>query len=329
LGQILTAKSDHTFQPDRDIPLSRGLKAAAEEVVGNMPAAGREAYQLHFGAQAQRLLDEATEQGQTALLTRISHQFFHTAAGAEATYLLGTHYLDQNHPLRGAMYFQRLQQKSHHRRKYEPVLDVQMATCWALAGLPERAEQVLVQLKRKSPDVQLNVAGIRQGLFTQSGQALSWLADQIGPFARLAVRNSWPLFRGNSQRNQLSKGNIPYLEKPQWQVIEKTEYLEKQISTLRTSALAKRFPLLPSMQPLVVNETVLFRTPTELLAVARKTGELLWKSPFDDSLRHLVQHHAQPLDEVQQQSITRGLQRRLWNNPTFGTMSSDGQRVYS
>ncbi|MCP3690995.1 MAG: PQQ-binding-like beta-propeller repeat protein, partial [Planctomycetaceae bacterium] len=329
LGQILTAKSDHTFQPDRDIPLSRGLKAAAEEVVGNMPAAGREAYQLHFGAQAQRLLDEATEQGQTALLTRISHQFFHTAAGAEATYLLGTHYLDQNHPLRGAMYFQRLQQKSHHRRKYEPVLDVQMATCWALAGLPERAEQVLVQLKRKSPDVQLNVAGIRQGLFTQSGQALSWLADQIGPFARLAVRNSWPLFRGNSQRNQLSKGNIPYLKKTQWQVIEKTEYLEKQITTLRTSALAKRFPLLPSMQPLVVNETVLFRTPTELLAVARKTGELLWKSPFDDSLRHLVQHHAQPLDEVQQQSITRGLQRRLWNNPTFGTMSSDGQRVYS
>ncbi|MFP6620004.1 MAG: PQQ-binding-like beta-propeller repeat protein [Pirellulaceae bacterium] len=63
--------------------------------------------------------------------------------------------------------------------------------------------------------------------------------------------------------------------------------------------------------------------------MARKTGELLWKSPFDDSLRHLVQHHAQPLDEVQQQSLTRGLQRRLWNNPTFGTMSSDGQRVYS
>ncbi|MFP6620003.1 MAG: hypothetical protein VB877_11700 [Pirellulaceae bacterium] len=263
LGQILTAKSDHTFQPDRNIPLSRGLKAAAEEAVGNMPAAGREAYQLHFGAQAQRLLDEATEQGETALLTRISHQFFHTTAGAEATYLLGTHYLDQNHPLRGAMYFQRLQQKSHYRQKFEPVLDVQMATCWALAGLPQRAEQVLLQLKRKSPDVQLNVRGTRQGLFTQSGQALSWLADQIGPFARLAVRNSWPLFRGNSQRNQLSKGDIAYLDNPEWQVIEQTAYLKKQISTLRTSTLDKRFPLLPSMQPLVVNETVLFRTPTE------------------------------------------------------------------
>ncbi|MFP6602137.1 MAG: PQQ-binding-like beta-propeller repeat protein, partial [Pirellulaceae bacterium] len=250
-------------------------------------------------------------------------------SGAEATYLLGTHYLKQSHPLRGAMYFRRLQQKSHHRRHYEPMLNIQLATCWALAGLPTRAEEALVQLKREYPDVQLSVAGKRQSLFRQPAQALNWLADQIGPFSLEVVSNSWPLFRGNSQRNQMSSGKVPYLDSPQWKISQSIEYLDKQISEIRSNTLEKRFPLLPSMQPLVVNETILFRTPTELVAVARKTGEMLWKAPFDDALRHLVRHNKQPLDEAQQQSLTRGLQRRLWNNPTFGTMSSDSHQVYS
>ena len=135
-----------------------------------MPAAGREAYELHFDAQARRLLDQAVQQADTEALTHISDQFFHTPSGAEATYLLGTHYLKQSHPLRGAMYFRRLQKESHHHRSFEPMLNIQLATCWALAGLPVRAEEVLVQLKQEYPDIQLNVAGKRQSLFRQPAQ---------------------------------------------------------------------------------------------------------------------------------------------------------------
>ena len=54
LGDILEAPEDYFFQPKRDEPIHRSLKAEAQRLIGELPAEGREAYELLFGEMARQ-----------------------------------------------------------------------------------------------------------------------------------------------------------------------------------------------------------------------------------------------------------------------------------
>ena len=59
--------------------------------------------------------------------------------------------------------------------QFEPMLAVQIATCWARAGMGDKAAQTLAALRERSPDARVVVAGQEKELFRDSKDALAWL----------------------------------------------------------------------------------------------------------------------------------------------------------
>ena len=112
LGTILESPEDAFFRPSQKSELPSGLKAEAQAMLGRLPRQGRELYELQYGAGARRLLSAAAASGDAAGLAEVSRRFFHTAAGYEATLLLGLHYWNHGSPLAAALTLKRLRDQS-------------------------------------------------------------------------------------------------------------------------------------------------------------------------------------------------------------------------
>jgi len=328
LGDVLAQQQDFTFRDDRLVPVSQGLKAAVQRMIEDLPERGRGLYEEHFGSQAQKQLDEAVSAGQLEQLLSISSRFFHTRAGAEASYLAGIRLLEENRPLHAAMLLDRLLDRSHHRATLQPDLSLQLAIGWARAGLPARARRVLRELERIAPQLELSVAGKKQKLFSPNSDALEQLAHVTGPVASSLHPQDWPLYRGNWQRNQLSPSDGPYLSADVLLNVSSSSLVLNETRRLEKKYRAEYKSVLPSLQPLVVGDTILVRTATHLTALSASKGEILWQSEFFDDLFRLSDRSADQWDDPDLAMMRRGLELRLWNNPTYGTISSDGKQVY-
>src|SRR5439155_11841873 len=86
-------------------------RSEANGLLGTMPPEGLEFYELQYGVEAKGLLEKAKSAADPALLADVSLRFFHTAAGIEATDLLGTYYLDRGQGLMAALRYGRLLQR--------------------------------------------------------------------------------------------------------------------------------------------------------------------------------------------------------------------------
>src|SRR5690606_4972299 len=94
LGRLLEGSEDHFIKPGDGENLYRSAKTEARKALGEMPAEGRESYELQFGALARRKLEEAAAKGDIDGVAEVARQFFHTRAGYEAMFLLGMHHAD-------------------------------------------------------------------------------------------------------------------------------------------------------------------------------------------------------------------------------------------
>src|SRR5262249_41927120 len=129
LDDLLQDNEDLFIKPDPQTPEWRGLKTEALRQIGEMPGAGRQVYELEFGARATLMLDAAAKEGDIAKLEEIARRYFHTEAGYQAMLLLGRHHWDHHHPLAAAICFQRLAE-SPAAERFEPSLSTLLAACW-------------------------------------------------------------------------------------------------------------------------------------------------------------------------------------------------------
>lgn len=152
LGAILEGPEDYFFQPQKNQPIHRSLKAEAQYLIGQMPREGRELYELEFGAKAKRLLEEAVAAGNAQSLAEVSRRFFHTRAGYEATFLLGFNHLDHGRPLAGALTLQRLTDAADASDQFEPALSLAMAAGWLQSGAPDKARECFWRFVEITPN---------------------------------------------------------------------------------------------------------------------------------------------------------------------------------
>ncbi|HVU86931.1 MAG TPA: PQQ-binding-like beta-propeller repeat protein [Pirellulales bacterium] len=345
LGDILEAPEDFFFQPKRDEPIHRSLKAEAQRLIGELPAEGREAYELLFGEMARRSLDGAVASGDTSALTEVSRRFFHTSAGYEATYLLAAQQIDHGQPLAAALSLKRLQ-GTPAGAKFEPALSVKLAACWLQAGMSDNARETLSQLLQQDRAQRVILAGKEVPLFHRDDEALSWLAQVAHVESTTPVDGSdqWPMYRGSASRNTISSGSSPLLSR-RWAIPTSDTFgppVEEMVRQLRETSQDQGSLLLCSLHPLAVKDLVLMRTVGGLLAVNFTTGKRVWPGPVDESIRHLLDPGApshsinQPMRvgaarQVPNPALANGprwLSHRLYEDTTYGTMSSDGLRVF-
>jgi outer membrane protein assembly factor BamB/tetratricopeptide (TPR) repeat protein len=331
LGSLLESSEDFFFRPDPKQQMYRSLKAEAARLLAEMPAEGRESYELQFGARARRALDEALEQNNFDALSEVSRRFFFTQAGAEATLLLGRHYWDAGRPLAAALCLNRLVGRAE-QANFEPMLSLLLAASWQQGGELDRAREVLVALKSTTRG-KLKIGDAEVPLFTADGQALDWLANNLGVVTQavVAAEGQWRMFRGDAQRNALSEGALPLLN-PRWRVrCADHPRVAEAVGQLRRLYLDQNMPAIPSSQPVAIDNTIVMRTTRTLLAIDFTTGKRIWeaRSPADDSLDQLLSNGGDVNQLGLPADLMSAIDRRVWNDAPFGLLSSDGERVYS
>ncbi len=331
LGAILENPQDYFFQPDRSASVHRSIKSEAQRLLAELPVEGRDAYELRYGARARQLLEEAVDTGNADQLAEISLRYFHTEAGYEATHLLGSLHLSQGRPLTAALYLKRLHSVEHVAARLEPALSVQLATCWARAGMREEAEATLRRLHEALPGAKVHIAGAEQTLFADPSRALDWLASQVGvgTSSPLSAADQWVMFRGNAARNAETAGGSPLLS-PRWRVrVTNDPVIETLVEQLRQFYAERGLAPLPILHPLVVGDVVLMRSTHNLLAVDFRTGKRLWEVPPDESLERLLLLGGTASQPRGSSFVVEEIERRLWDDATYGTLSSDGRHVFS
>jgi outer membrane protein assembly factor BamB len=330
LGVILESPEDFFFQPQKNQPIHRSLKAEAQHLIGQMPREGRELYELEFGAKAKQLLQQAVAAGDAQGLAQVSQRFFHTRAGYEATFLLGLHHLDHGRHLAGALTLQRLADSASASDQFEPALSLAMAAGWLQAGEPDKAREALLAFRRNHPQLAVKAAAGKVPLFTNGDEALDWLIKLvgIGQISESVETDRWLMFRGNPQRNAIATGGAPFLSLC-WQAPATDDPLvEEVMPQIRQGNLEQGLAVLPGLHPLAVDDVILIRTYKNLQALDFTSGKRLWEVPADDSQENSTA--AGDNDSNMQASLTAALlSHRALNDATFGTLSSDGRLVFA
>ena len=211
------------------------------------------------------------------------------------------------------------------------MLSLSLATCWLRAGKPEKAKETLVRMKRANAGGEIILGGQSVKLFTSDAQALAWMAEKVGPqpSAPAAEAEQWTMFRGDESRNATSTGGQPLLNVRWRQRTADDSAVEKFIGKLRRDYLNQEIVALPSLHPLAVGDVVVMRTAFALQAVDFQSGKLVWKyASTDDSLEQFLEAGSAQQPAQGSQQLFAGVDQRMWEDATYGTLSSDGVQVY-
>ena len=322
LGWILECDEDYFVRGDDVSAVFESLKSQAQRLVGRMPAAGRDLYELEYGAKARARLEEAAAGQDAAGLAEVSRRYFYTAAGGEATLLLGLWNLDRGRPLAAALILSRLGESPdgivrEDAARLEPTLSVAMAVCWAQAGQPGKANECLESLRSRFPTGRVTIGGREAALFAAGEDPLDWLESQTGKlFAEAPAAAKGAADDGIPLLNTLWRAGAS--EHP-----SADRLLRSQMQYCRE----RDFSIITAGRPLAVGDKVLLRTVDTLAAIDFQTGKLAWIVPFDDILDDepaLARNsHLQAGQQIGE------LCSRYWRDGIYGSLSSDGNLVFS
>ncbi|HWB13086.1 MAG TPA: PQQ-binding-like beta-propeller repeat protein [Pirellulales bacterium] len=329
LSSILESAEDYFFQPDRGQPVYRSLKYEAQRLIGELGDEGRASYELQYGAEARRLLDEAVTRGDRAGLAEVARKYFHTEAGYEATYLLGLTEMQRGQPLAAALCLERLR-SSPQAAKLEPTLTAVTAVCWFRAGRSEQAAGLARELRQKFPGAEFEIGGKQKKIFSADAQAAAWLAEAAGSLddsALPAGLRQWTLYRGGAARNAASEGSSPLLNR-RWAVpVADAKDLEEMTGKIYQEYLERGSRVLPALHPLAVQDFVLMRSLTCLQGVDFRTGKRIWVSD-DRTVGDVVANLPRLPGQAAATPVANWLQQRIWDNTIYGTLASDGDYVF-
>jgi len=327
LGDLLAEDTDYCFRGDTKQSLYRRLKVEAEHLLGQMPEEGLAAYEEQFGSAARRRLQEAVRTANVTGLADVVQQYFHTSAGGEATYLLGMHYRRSGQFLRAAYHFRRLEEDRRRGPRYQPALGCELAACYYLARLPESAEEVLVRLRARQPAGKIVFAGHERELFADDAKALAWLAELVGP--QPPAGDDWPMPGGSPARVAAAKDCNPFMQPAYKAAASDSQVLNKAIARAVEEVRKSRRIMLPMVQPLVVGQRVIVRTPVSLRALDFNTGAVQWETPSEDPLERFMRQSPDSEKESRLDLLAQGLKDRLWEDRAFGVLASDGRSVFA
>jgi len=326
LDQLLAEPQDTFFLPERGLPRWRSIKDTASRLIAALPEEGRSAYRLRVETQAQQMLDEAVRAGRMDAVRAVADRFFHTGPGAEAVLLLARDRLEQGQPFHAALYLERLQRESADADRFEPTLSLLLAVCWYRAGMVSRAEAAVARLPGDVQD--LRVAGQAPAAVPGAQPARLWLESLLGPPPVGSDGAQWSMYGGDPTRNAWCSSAGAYLAGSPIGSLSHERTLRDAQAALAEQLLDEFRLGAPALHPLVVKDRAVFRTATSLAAVELASGRLLWEARLEDPLQHLLRDPGREDIPWESAEFRRALHSRLFENRTFGTLSTDGSRVF-
>jgi outer membrane protein assembly factor BamB/tetratricopeptide (TPR) repeat protein len=324
------------------------VRTEANRLIGELPPDGLESYQVKYGQTANDRLKVALDTNDPALLAEVALRYLHSKAGADATNLLGTYYLDRGEYLMSALSFERLLSRPDAAKLPTKVL-FKAALAYRRMGDLANSDKVWKMMADKAGRGDL-AFGSRKVTLDQVRAEFERAATQIAQ----AGQSDWWLFRGNPARNAQGVGGTAYLE-PRWQYdmapvddFATDQQEQNQANRDIRKDIQKAFmglegkPILPAFFPISANGKLLVRTYDGVHAVSirgeetadgrKKPGEMLWIQQDKDGLHALI---ANPEKRLTLQGWSEfylnqsmGPVGVFFENSTIGTLAHDGKNVY-
>ena len=329
LDEILSQEQD-SFIKISESGEHAGLKELARRLLRDLPAEGKQTYETTFSPTARRELQNAIANGDFNQIRQIVGRFFYTPAGYEATFLLAQYESDHGQHLAASLLYKQLLDTPEAASRLEPQLSIFAAVSFLAADDQLQAESILEGLKNK-PYQSAQIAGTLQSLKNIDQDALRWITNIIGEPDQTGSSNQqqWLTSRGNAARNGQVSGGLPHLHL-QWKSrLLANAKLEGVYDELTTGRLQSAVALPVATTPLAVGDYIITRSPHSLVAIDFRTGKLVWKAEPQrfPEIDHIIDV-AGPDTFDGKANSSQAFSQRLWEDSLYGSMSSDGQRVY-
>jgi outer membrane protein assembly factor BamB/TolA-binding protein len=359
LQHILEARSDSFFNVIYTVGNEKritriSVKTEANRIISAFNSEGLQFYQQAYGQTASALLDEAIKANyDIPLLADLSQKYFHTKAGAEATILLGTVYLERGNYLESAYAFERMLT----RPASEEFLTARtlFKACLALSRSGDIRHAELL----KTTEVALGKATAKDGLpLGRKNYTFEQLKAEIDrPLTLIRVNSTvgeWSVRGGNPARSGTIRGGPPFLD-PTFRTTmfytgedDGNKWIKDRLETLFARESKEKSIPLPAFFPITTPDMVIFRSYNGVFAVASRdqvvngriirAGDIRWTSKTAWGLHQLLTTDATTdVDTKQTISGTNGwwstyeqtgVKSILYENPLIGSLSHDEQNVY-
>lgn len=343
LSAVLEGKDDFFLEPEekKDRLTQQSLKHSAEELFLSLSEEGRRLYTMQYEPLARRLLENAVEAGSLEQIEHIVERYFFTEPGQEAAFLLAMHQFDRGARGSALLLLRKIASAAPSLDPYEPNFSLTLAACEKTLGEDEAAKKTLEDFLRRHPNPRIREAA---GTFWTPKNVEEILA-KLDPksyepdIANWLEHSGWLLPTGTSNQDSQVRASVPLLE-----LLWKLRVLvnPKFTGTLHVIEGQMRVSdstFIPAPRPIVVGETVIYRSSEGLVAVNARTGKRIWigKEPQYEMptigatlFNRGVNISFNGMYGQNDSAITATLLRmRLWHNNALGTISSDGRLVYS
>ncbi len=333
---------DYFFAEDPEAADSfASLKLAALDLIGGLPAEGRDVYEDLYGLIARAELGPAEAAGDYEKIAEVARRYYHTMAGYEAAYRLAAYRMDQGRPLAAARIYNRLLKQDRAAKRWNPVLSVRAAICWSRAGRIDLAAELLANLEFKGSADKIVFGGIKLSAIADIRSApeqLMTLLTTTEPAKEMPA--DYQFVGGRPSRNLTQHDNFPFL-RPRWQVssVQNTP-LRQFVARFDRSLNDGQELNLPAAQPLLVGNRLIVKTfgnevapaGTSIRAYRVDDGRLLWQTAVDPTFDPLPLNrpYPSPRGQVTPEDVGEQMARQfVWHDNTFANLSSDRSSIFS
>ncbi|HBU38801.1 MAG TPA: hypothetical protein DEB70_13510, partial [Planctomycetaceae bacterium] len=327
LDEMLTVEQDVFLEAGNgNDQTCRSMKALVAEIIGELPEAGAEAYQLQFRTRADRALQAALNQNDNEGIIAVARRWFHTQAGHRAAILTAARLLESGQPLAAEAWLERITSSpmTNLPDNILPTLRlIQAATSIAID--PNKKIKARELLDDVDAPTRLGGEPVPEKNLLRDQLLMNKLriaTSGPGSQTTLAAEN-WEMSRGTPDRNSVRPCDRPLLV-PRFRVPLTLHPQEKQLLEKRRELLAEQgSPVLPSGTPLAVGDSLLVQSRAGVMAIDFESGKRLWiegklaiSAITDRAQQEFEEQGTHPLDA-------------LFYDTTASTLSSDGELVFA
>ncbi|NLE40053.1 MAG: PQQ-binding-like beta-propeller repeat protein [Pirellulaceae bacterium] len=312
LGGILVSRDDWLFAADAG--RHRGLRSAAESVLASLPATGLSAYEQRFGEEARRRLDAAVESRDGSLLGDVQNGYFFTSAGAQAAFLRAMWHLDRDEPRMALLYLRRLDQRGGLEPALRESVWLFQAVCALRVGDEDLARRTLEAWQRQDPRASVKIEGRPTSLFSDEQSALDRLRRVVGG-GEAAGPSTSPTNATPPRMLDMAGTEYPILARLLRQIVaDRQKQGRATLSTVDT---------------LRVGDRLIQRVLTGIAAVDEAGGNLAWHVPSENALSDSLRHGSPAEGQQVVGTIKALLGNRLWRDASWGSLTTDGTRIFA
>jgi len=311
-------------------PFNQSFKNRVRDMIGGLPSAAMETYELRYGPSARKLLDEAATARDWGTVREVRRRYFHTQAGYDASWLLAQHEMLEGHPIAASTLLDDIVicPRAVNRLGKE-VRVLHAAAC-------KLAKRVLPTALSGTPE-KFTIGGVDQS-GPEGDELEAWIEQFYGSTEKLAQGQleDYRVFNAGGNRNGASSGQMP-LSNVRWQLdTTVSPKQQREVDELRRTLVSSGEMPPPSWIPLKVGNQLLMRTTEYLVGVDYRTGKRVWlhpwnKTPEEDETSEANARIANArMGNAPSQSSQSALflKQRVWNDLPYGQATSDGERVY-